>query len=139
MGALDEGKYLSCQSGYLLRLVFFVWLIVCALYDLRRREVPDWLTLPAVALALVWQIAHPAGWLPWALSGVTVALTLLGVLPGGDMKGLAALALYDPRLYLSGWLGAGVVYLIWRLVRKERRMPGYVGFAMGGLVWFWLV
>lgn len=112
----------------------FVWLIICAVFDLHRREVPDWLTLPAVALALVWQIAHPAGWLPWALAGVTVALTLPGVLPGGDMKGLVALALYDPFLHLSAWLGAGVVYLIWWLVRREHRMPGYVGFAAGVLI-----
>ncbi len=78
-----------------------VWLIVCAVFDLRRREVPDWLTLPAVILALVWQVIHPSGWLPWVLAGATVALTLLGVLPGGDMKGLVALALYDPRLHFS--------------------------------------
>ena len=96
---------------------------------------PDWLTLPAVVLALVWQITHPAGWLPWALAGVTVALTLLGVLPGGDMKGLAALALCDPRLYLSAWLGAGLVYPIWRVVRRERSMPGYVGFLVGVVGW----
>lgn len=108
-----------------------LWLVICALYDLRRREVPDWLTLPAVILALVWQVIHPSGWLPWALAGVTVALTLLGVLPGGDMKGLVVLALYDPRLYLSAWLGAGGVYLIWRVVLRECWMPGYVGFAVG--------
>lgn len=112
-----------------------LWLAVCAVFDLRRREVPDWLTLPAVVLALVWQITHPAGWLPWALAGVTVALTLLGVLPGGDMKGLAALTLIDPCLYLSAWLGTGLVYLIWRLVRRERRMPGYVGFLVGVVGW----
>lgn len=112
-----------------------LWLAVCAVFDLRRREVPDWLALPAMVLALVWQITHPAGWLPWALAGVTVALTLLGVLPGGDMKGLAALALYDPRLYLSAWLGAGLVYPIWRVVRRERSMPGYVGFLVGVVGW----
>ncbi len=112
-----------------------LWILVCAVFDLRWREVPDGLTLPAVGLALVWQVAHPGGWLPWALAAVTVMLTLAGVLPGGDMKGLAAMALYDPRLYLLAWLGAGVVYLPWRLVRHERRMPGFVGFVLGGLVW----
>ncbi len=47
------------------------------------------------------------------------------------MKGLVALALFDPRLYLLAWLGAGVVYLLWRVLRRERRMPGYVGFVVG--------
>jgi len=66
---------------------------------------------------------------------VTVGLTLAGVLPGGDMKGLVALALFDPRLYLLAWLGAGAVYVLWRMVRRERRMPGYVGFLAGGVMW----
>lgn len=109
----------------------FLWLLVCAVFDLPRREVPDWLTLPAVATGLLWRALHPDGWLAWALAGVTVALTLINVLPGGDMKGLAALALYDPRLYLAAWLGAGGVYLLWVLVRRERSMPGYVGFLVG--------
>ena len=113
----------------------FLWLLVCAVFDLRRREVPDWLTLPAVAAGLVWRVLHPDGWLAWALAGVTVALTLLGVLPGGDMKGLAALALVDPRLYLAAWLGTVGVYLLWWLVRRERSMPGYVGFLVGVVGW----
>ncbi|MEJ5315160.1 MAG: A24 family peptidase [Anaerolinea sp.] len=118
--------------------LILLWLAVCAVFDLRRREVPDWLTLPAVALALVWQVAHPGGWLPWALVVTTIVLTLAGVLPGGDMKGLAAMALFDSRLYLLAWLGAGVVYVVWWLLRRERRMPGYVGFVVGGVVWIFV-
>ncbi len=115
--------------------MILLWLLVCAWHDVRRREVPDWLTLPAVVLALGWQVVYPGGWLPWALAVVTIVLTLAGVLPGGDMKGLVALALFDPRLYLLAWLGAVVVYLLWRMLRRERRMPGYVGFVVGGIAW----
>ncbi|MGB9801095.1 MAG: prepilin peptidase [Thermanaerothrix sp.] len=115
--------------------MILLWLLVCARYDLRRREVPDWLTLPAVGLALVYRLLTPEGWLPWVLAGVSVLLTLAGALPGGDMKGLVAMALFDPRLYLLAWLGAGVVYLLWRVLRRERRMPGYVGFMVGGIAW----
>lgn len=113
-----------------------LWLSVCAVYDLRGREVPDWLTLPALALGLVYRVVTPDGWLPWALAVVTVVLTLLGVLPDGDMKGLVAMALFDLRLYLLAWLGAGVVYWLWRIVRRERRMPGYVGFVVGAVEWW---
>ncbi len=125
------------QVTWSFRLAILLWLTACAIFDLRRREVPNWLTLPVMGLGLVWRITHPLDWLPWALAGVTVALTLAGVLPGGDMKGLVALALYNPGLYLAAWVGAGVVYLFWRLVRDERKMPGYVGFLLGGLVWLW--
>lgn len=115
-----------------------VWLVVCAAFDLRKREVPDWLTLPAVGLALAWQVVHPAGWMPWVLMGVTVALTLAGVLPGGDMKGLVALALYDPRMHLFAWAGAALAWPVWWLVRRERRIPGYVGFVLGAVGWLGL-
>jgi prepilin peptidase CpaA len=118
-----------------IRILILFWLAVCAVFDLRRREVPDWLTLPVLAAGLVWRVLHPDGWLAWALAGGMVALTLINVLPGGDMKGLAALALIDPRLYLAAWLGAGGVYLVWRLVRRECSMPGYVGFLVGVAGW----
>jgi len=29
------------------------------------------------------------------------------------------------------------VYLLWRVVRRERRMPGYMGFVVGAVGW-WL-
>ncbi len=117
--------------------LILLWLAVCAVFDLRRREVPDGLTLPAVVLALVYRLLTPGDWLPWALAVTTIVLTLAGVLPGGDMKGLAVMALFDPWLYLLVWLGAVVVYVLWRLLRRERRMPGYVGFVVGGVGW-WL-
>ncbi|BAJ64766.1 hypothetical protein [Anaerolinea thermophila] len=65
-----------------------------------------------------------------------MCLALIGLFPGGDMKGLVALALFDSRLYLLAWLGAGVVYLLWRILRRERRMPGYVGFVVGAVGWW---
>lgn len=111
-----------------------VWLALCAWYDLRKREVPDWLTLPVVALGLVWRLFQGGEWLSWVLAGVTFGLCLLGVIPGGDMKGLVALAFWDERFYLAAWLGALGVYLFWLAVWRERRMPGYVGFVVGGLV-----
>jgi len=116
-----------------IRIVVLLWLALCAGFDLKRREVPNWMTLPVLAGMLVWRALHPEGWLPWALAGATVILTLAGLLPGGDMKGLVGMALLDPRLYLAAWLGAGAVYLLWRVVRRERRMPGYVGFLIGAV------
>ncbi len=60
--------------------------------------------------------------------------------PAGIMKGLDGdLALFDLRLYLLAWLRGGVVCLLWRVLRRERRMPGYVGFVVGGLGWLVLL
>ncbi len=119
--------------GRVAELAVIAWLVVCALHDWRKREVPNWLTVPVVVLAWLWQCLQSAGYLPWVLAGATVLLAVLGVLPGGDMKGLVALALLDGhgRLYLAAWLGAAVVYLVWRVVRREKGMPGYVGFLAG--------
>lgn len=117
--------------GRVLPFAVVVWLAICAMHDYRRREVPHGLTLPALGLALVWRAIYPDGWMPWAVAAATVLLALANALPGGDMIGLVSLALLDMRLYLAAWLGAGMVYLLWRLVRRERGMPGYVGFLVG--------
>ncbi len=118
-------------------LLVLFWLALCAWHDLRKREVPDWLTLPALGPAFLWRILQPGGdWLPFALAGVTLALCLLGFLPGGDAKGLMAMGLYDPGLFVWVWVGAVVTYLPWRLVFRQRRLPGYVGFLVGAVGWF---
>ena len=37
-----------------LNVLLTLWLLPCALFDLRSRRVPNWLTLPALPLALWW-------------------------------------------------------------------------------------
>ncbi len=46
---------------------------------------------------------------------LVTSLALTGVLPGGDMKGLVAMALFDPGLYLLAWLGTEGAYALWRI------------------------
>jgi hypothetical protein len=111
--------------------LILIFLTICAVYDVRRREVPGWLILPAMVISLVWRVYHPDDWLAWVLALGTLLLTLIGLLPGGDMHGLITLALLSPRWYFAAWLGAGVTWLIWWIVRHERRIPGYVGFLVG--------
>jgi len=118
-----------------IRIVVLLWLLACALFDLRQREVPDGLTLPVLGAALIYRGLMPQGCLPWLLAGATLLFTLAGALPGGDMKGLVALALFDPGLYLAAWLGAGITWLAWWTIRRERKMPGYLGFLLGVVGW----
>lgn len=135
LGIITKTSAYQNPVPMMLAVAIMLWISICAWHDLRRREVPDWLTLPAVGLGLVWRILYPDGWLPWALAGAAVALTLADVLPGGDMKGLAAMALFDPRLHLLAWVGAALTWFVWRMARRERAMPGYLGFAVGLLMW----
>lgn len=118
-----------------LKLIILGWLLVAALIDARNRIAPDWLMFPGLIFSFIWRMLHPLEWLPWGLSLLMVALCLAGSLPGGDMKGLVAMALFDPNLFFMAWIGAGCIFVLWRLVRRERHMPGYVGFLAGGFVW----
>jgi Flp pilus assembly protein protease CpaA len=111
--------------------LILIFLTICAIYDVRRREVPGWLILPAMVASLAWRIGQPDDRLAWGLALGTITLTLLGLLPGGDMQGLITLALLSPRWYFAAWLGAGITWLIWWVVRHERRIPGYIGFLVG--------
>lgn len=119
--------------GIVAKMALMTWLSLAAGYDLRRREVPNWLNVPALIAALVWRLWRGADGASWLLAAAMVALCLLGLLPGGDMKGLAAMALLDPHLCGMALLGAALTWLAWRIFRSERRIPAYIGFWVGGL------
>lgn len=107
-------------------LVVCLWLLVCAVQDIRQRQIANRLTLGAVLLALVYLFWSGTTWLGapgeqglWAL-----ALTLLLTVPGyalgrfgaGDVKLLAALALLsDCEHVLGALVGAGVASTLWLL------------------------
>jgi Flp pilus assembly protein protease CpaA len=85
-----------------LLLVFAVPVALCGLEDLRRRVVPNALTLPLLAAGLAWGVAR--GPWPEALLGLAVGAAvgvggwLVGGLGGGDAKLMMA---------LGAWLGPG--------------------------------
>ena len=78
--------------------------------DLKSRRIPNWLTVGAFALALVFQIATD-GWagLGFAMGGFAVGFGLLLILwltgsgGGGDVKMMGA---------LGAWLGAPLVLIV---------------------------
>ena len=105
-------------------LVVCFWFLVCAVQDIRQRQIANRLTLGAALLALVYLFWSGTTWLGapgeqglWAL-----ALTLLLTVPGyalgrfgaGDVKLLAALALMsDSEHVLGALIGAGVTNALW--------------------------
>lgn len=109
-----------------MNLLLLGWLSVCAGFDLRTRQVPNLLTVPVLALAFFFRCLAAADALPWLLSAALLFLWLGGWLPGGDAKGLIALALFDPPLCLAATLGAALIFPFY-----PRSLPGFLGFLIG--------
>ncbi len=116
------------------------WLAACSWFDWKKRLVPNWLTIPAVVLALALRLlgfAQGDGVMALGVVVLVVGGWLAHILGGADLKVTAALALLDPRLAVWAWLGMIGWYLAVRLVTigyKEKgpyRLPGMVGFAAG--------
>ena len=116
-------------------VVITLWLLPCAWYDWRTREVPNWLTLPPFLLA--WPasyILHGIGGL-W-LTGVTFAVTYFifraGMMGPADGKALTALVAVVPETLIPLALvhAAVAVYLRWRGM-PNARVPGMVLYLAG--------
>jgi Flp pilus assembly protein protease CpaA len=129
-------------------MVSVLWLAACAWFDLRTRRVPNWLTLPAIPLALMasWLVRGGSAESP---GGFLVRLVVL-ILPlfiawrrhllgGADLKILVALSLANPWLLVAAWLGV-VLYFIGLVIlanHRAARFAGVPGFALGiGLFYF---
>lgn len=114
-------------------LVVVVWLVLCAMQDIRQRQIANRLTLGVGLLALLYLLWSGSTWLGtsrseglWALI-LALLLTLpgyaLGRLGAADVKMLAALALASNSTYLL-WslIGAGAANVAW-LVYGPRLLP----------------
>jgi prepilin peptidase CpaA len=131
-------------------------LVAAAVGDIRTRTIPNWLTI-AVALAAIpfWWLSDLALWPDVAVRiGVAAALFAafalafyLGMMGGGDVKLLAALALWLPPgavlfLLVVMSLAGGAITLFMlvrhRLSRRQGQLeiPYGVAIAFGGL---WLI
>jgi prepilin peptidase CpaA len=137
-------------------LVLAAALVAAAVGDLRTRTIPNWLNL-AVALAAIpfWYVSDLGLWpeialrigIAAAVFGLFAAAFALGMMGGGDVKLLAALALWLPPpavvmllvvMSLAG--GALTLFLAMRhrMARRKEKLevPYGVAIAFGGL---WLI
>jgi len=112
-----------------------IWLLVCAWYDWRTREISNWLTLPPFLLA--WPAAYIlhgiAGlWLTGVTFAVTYILFRAGMMGAADGKVLTALAAVVPESLIPLTLVHGIVavYLRWRGT-PNARVPGMVLYLAG--------
>ena len=94
------------------------WLGTCAVHDLRKREVPDWLTLPALALAL----ALPAAWVlgEWLRGWILTGFPWLS-LGYGQIDGPLAAWAPVSGVYGVSWVAAVVAGVLVTLVTGPNR------------------
>lgn len=110
-------------------VVILLWLGLCALQDMRERQIANTLTLGVGLLALIHLLWTGSTWLgaPRSDGGLALVLALALTLPGyalgrfgaGDVKLLAALGLASNTEYLLGSLiGAGIAMVAWALTHQ---------------------
>ena len=110
-------------------VVIVLWLGVCAVQDVRQRQIANELTLGVGLLALIYLLWVGSTWLgaPRSDGGLALVLALVLTLPGyalgrfgaGDVKLLAALGLASNTEYLLGSLiGAAIAMLAWTLMHQ---------------------
>ncbi|QUW66370.1 prepilin peptidase [Pseudomonas synxantha] len=110
-------------------VVILLWLGLCALQDMRERQIANTLTLGVGLLALIYLLWTGSTWLgaPRSDGGLALVLALALTLPGyalgrfgaGDVKLLAALGLASNTEYLLGSLiGAGIAMVAWALMHQ---------------------
>lgn len=136
-------------------------LVAAAVWDLRRMRIPNWLNGALVLVFLALAVAGlPPVEIAWRLAGGALVLAAgfavfaLGRMGGGDVKMLAACALYVPLhhaglvlqlLALALALGLGAIHLgrmatkgretDWRSLRKGARFPMGVSISAAILVY----
>ena len=110
--------------------------VLAAGYDVRRGQVPNWLTFPAMAIGLtLGMVGGSWSGLGWSIGGLSLGAALLGVLylaggmGAGDVKLLAAVgALQGPMFVaytfvfmgiIGGVLALYVVVRRWRYVSQK--------------------
>ena len=144
-------------------VVMLLWLGLCAVQDMRQRQIANTLTLGVGLLALIYLLWTDSTWLGATRSdgGVALLLALALTLPGyalgrfgaGDVKLLAALGLASSTEYLLGSLiGAGIAMVAWTLMHQwlssshvegeaqvSTKQP-FAPFVLTGFAasWFWI-
>lgn len=99
--------------------ILLIWLVVCAVQDWRKREVSNWLTLPAFFLGILY--ALEVGGETLVLTSITL-IVFLGTWViwkaqgAADVKVLVALAAFWPQALFA----ALVITAIWSAVRIAR-------------------
>ena len=123
--------------AYILLVGLVALLLLAAAIDLRSRIIPNRLNALIAGMAVAWWVASGFGWeailvqigLATAILLVFAGFFCLGWMGGGDVKLLAALALWLPLEKMAGllvWMaiGGGVLTLVMLIAHRLRRAEG---------------
>jgi Flp pilus assembly protein protease CpaA len=114
---------------YVLPPLLLLWLLICAIYDQRTKEIPNLLTIPPFIGALVWaafQGGHVLFTTLFTLAMVVI-LWAFGQLGGADGKVLVVLA----STWQMGLIGACAGMAVWALYHRMKPRPALPG-VFGG-------
>jgi Flp pilus assembly protein protease CpaA len=136
-----DGVWMS--ESALVFVLLFAWLTVCAGFDWRKGEVPNWLTLPGMLGGILYAaVLRPERLLfVCAAFAILFILFLLNGIGGADVKVLTGLAGFWPAMMVAALLVQGIWGLI-VLIRKGRgaefrAIPAYaLGAALSALFLF---
>ena len=117
--------------------VVTIWLIVCSIHDVNNGEVPNWLTLPGMAVGILYAVIMGGNRL-LLLAAMVIGLLILfilGGMGGADVKVLTALAGLWPTALFTAFIVQGI-WGIAVLIRRGRgnefrAIPAY---AIGALL-----
>ena len=125
-------------------VLLMLLLATAAVTDIRSRIIPNWLNAAVALLAVPWWFAM--GWggtdiliqigLALGVLVVFAACFALGMMGGGDVKLLVALALWLPFVQMANllvWmaLGGGVLTVVMMIVHRLRNAPDRVEVPYG--------
>lgn len=112
-----------------------LWLIPCAIQDLRRHEISNWLTIPfflAGAIYGLWKAIAHLDFFFFAVLWIVYFGYKASWIGPADAKIIAGLAAFSPLALLLGFLAMGAWFGLERLRgNAEEKLPGAVGFAAG--------
>jgi len=124
---------------WIIASVSAVWLFICAVYDAKHGEVPNWLTLPGMAVGVLYALIKGSDRLIIMLVafGLLLVLFILGSMGGADVKVLTGLSGLWPVAMIAAFFVQGlwgIVVLIKKGRGSEfRAIPSY---AVGALLSF---
>lgn len=110
----------------IISLLLCTLVLALSLHDFRTRQVPNMITLPLMALGLLWHF--PGAPAQWVGTGLLFAAWYGHALGGGDAKLWMALLWLTPPSYAAtaltvmaaALMGTAVLQLLWRYLRGQQ-------------------